>query len=378
MNKTKVLVFFSAFLFLFIFQNHVEARCGFRCRSKRNKKKAQQYCAKQKKRGIACKVSKWVGCGTGWTKAKRFGGRGKDYFACKPHKRASEWDVNAYCDVNGRRSGNYRFRIVKRTQTMAKVAAKLKVRKKGCRGFGKKPRVSSIWVYDPAGEVMLTNIMIMAQQLIKDPLGLSKRKRAEGCGVVAATQLMGYWHTERGYQIMDSRDRFNGTRHPYHTIREFYKISWARKNPKKSEKETFTTATGLKSALQKFVNKANRKRGKRPKLKVARRIIPITTGKFKRHIGELQKQLRAKNPVVLLFHSKKAYSADQNWYASWHYVVAVGYNSSKKLVYIVDNRMCPDPGGTSCEKPKNQMADSVIAIPYNQLKKTRMSMIWVY
>jgi hypothetical protein len=49
-----------------------------------NKSRSEEYCKQQAKDGIPCKISKWVGCGKGWTMAKRFNqDRGKDWFACK-------------------------------------------------------------------------------------------------------------------------------------------------------------------------------------------------------------------------------------------------------------------------------------------------------
>ncbi len=60
----------------------------------KNKRKAQNYCKQLTKKGTPCKVSAWVGCGPGWTKAKAFRGRGKDYFACKKTKFANKSDEN--------------------------------------------------------------------------------------------------------------------------------------------------------------------------------------------------------------------------------------------------------------------------------------------
>lgn len=49
-----------------------------------NKSRAEAYCQQKAKDGIPCKISRWVGCGQGWTKANRFNqDRGKDWFACK-------------------------------------------------------------------------------------------------------------------------------------------------------------------------------------------------------------------------------------------------------------------------------------------------------
>jgi hypothetical protein len=60
-----------------------------------NKRDANNYCKEQKKKNISCKVSKWVGCGSSWTKAKRFNRhRGKDWFACKKTKFAKKGDQN--------------------------------------------------------------------------------------------------------------------------------------------------------------------------------------------------------------------------------------------------------------------------------------------
>ncbi len=65
------------------------------CSYASNESAARAYCNDKAKDGIPCKVSKWVGCGTGWTKDKRFNEhRGKDWFTCKKTKFAQDAEQN--------------------------------------------------------------------------------------------------------------------------------------------------------------------------------------------------------------------------------------------------------------------------------------------
>jgi hypothetical protein len=64
--------------------------CGFSLviYANQNEDDAKQYCkdVMSKTPGYKCKVSKWRGCGLGWTMDKAFRKKGKDYYACKQTK----------------------------------------------------------------------------------------------------------------------------------------------------------------------------------------------------------------------------------------------------------------------------------------------------
>jgi hypothetical protein len=77
--KKNIFILSMCFLIPFLSSGDIYAK------GKDNERDAKRYCEKQKSNGDDCKVSAWVGCGPGWTKAKRFNShRGKDWFACKP------------------------------------------------------------------------------------------------------------------------------------------------------------------------------------------------------------------------------------------------------------------------------------------------------
>lgn len=169
------------------------------------------------------------------------------------------------------------------------------------------------------------------QELITD----MSPQRWEGCGPVAAASLLGWWHTERGYQVMEPADNFDGTTHPTSTIRRFYSLSDTRKSPGMSDGSnlSYTFKMNMLDGLQHYVRQANAQRGFRPELKadIMRRV---RTDKNKRNA--VRRQLLRDNPVIIMLVGQpRGLTGDSRWEKGRHYVVVTGFNDVRREFYIL-------------------------------------------
>ncbi len=82
----------------------VEAQAETR-KTRNNRQAAEAWCAAKKAEGVDCKVAKTSGCGVGWTKAKRFREGGNAYYACERNRYGNASEQNkaectAWCAEN--------------------------------------------------------------------------------------------------------------------------------------------------------------------------------------------------------------------------------------------------------------------------------------
>lgn len=91
MKWSKVLTAVCIGLFAATLSSNAFAGKKRRAASAANERGANAYCEAEKRKGNECYVRRGgtvnFGCKSGWTKGKRFGGKGKDYVTCKRSKR---------------------------------------------------------------------------------------------------------------------------------------------------------------------------------------------------------------------------------------------------------------------------------------------------
>lgn len=73
-------------------------------RTRRNRERAEARCAERRAAGVECKVSPTVGCGVGWTKDQRFRDGGNAYYTCKRNTYGHDSEENrqeclAWCEA---------------------------------------------------------------------------------------------------------------------------------------------------------------------------------------------------------------------------------------------------------------------------------------
>jgi hypothetical protein len=204
-----------------------------------------------------------------------------------------------------------------------------------------------------------------------------KKKVYEGCGPVAAAMLMGYWHTEQGYDIMNPKDNFDGTGHPTATILEFRKVAdtkaWL------DSDQSATRKMKMKDGLQYFVKRANANSNRySPKLKVE---MLWNVRRNSKVFPKMKKELRQGSPVILLLRKLppclKGKWVNATPIVSDHYIVAAGYDDSKKEVYVLPGWKELDASkstGPSAHKdPDND--EGLCTCSYSEIKGTNPGLL---
>jgi len=225
----------------------------------------------------------------------------------------------------------------------------------------------------------------MEQKVITNPHPNGNGKRFEGCGPVAAAMTMGYWETERNYSIMHSQDDFDGTDHPYKTIRRFYKESGTRKAPAKSTaddgkkyNQSYTMPDKLVKGLKTSVDRANNKRGRLAKLVVNRaKAAPFRTWDYR--LSKLKTQLKKKNPVIVLLHNiPGCLTGKDSKSGGWHYVVFNGYNDSTKKFYVLSgwDELTNSATYSSLAHVTNGTS-TLVECSFKEIKKTNPALFWI-
>lgn len=203
-----------------------------------------------------------------------------------------------------------------------------------------------------------------------------KNKVKEGCGPVAAAMIMGYWQTEHGYKIMNPADRFNGTKHPTHTILQFRNKSdtkaWG------NQPESATRKVKMKDALEYFVKEANKKVYNKPKLNVD---MMWSIRRWDEKKKRLKKELREGSPVILLLKKTppclKGKWVNTTKVVADHYIVAVGFDDAKKEYYVMPGWQEEEKStstGPEVHRPKNE---AHCKCSYSEIANSDPSLIWI-
>lgn len=303
----------------------------------------------------------------------------------------NKWEVIIRCQKRKRFSRKWKnvgnvekFIVDANTKLGARGKARILMRRKGCKGPRTRKKFISVIRYQSTDSAYIKNVKPIRQEVISNPGRGLRMKRFEGCGPVAAASLLGYWKTEKRLsRIRDTSDTYIGEAHPYKTIREFYKESNAKASPSKKEwykdekeyNQSFVTVTGMVRALKCFINMYS------GHIKVERRI---RFRLWSKRLKWLQDQLKKGNPVVLMFHRKMPISLtkDKKESKGWHYVVAVGYNNEKRVVYLVTGwkELKKETTSGPNEHKVRSASDcdgAHVVTPYKELKYARMSLVWI-
>ncbi|MEM9168645.1 MAG: C39 family peptidase [Pseudomonadota bacterium] len=197
--------------------------------------------------------------------------------------------------------------------------------------------------------------------------------RFEGCGPVAAASVLGWWQTERGYQVMNPADRYDGTRHPTRTIRDFYGSSDTKKSPGTSGgvNMSYTLKMNMLDGLQAFARRANETRGYRPALK-ADILRRIRTDATKRRA--VRRQLLRDNPVIVMFVGQpRGLTGDARWERGRHYVVVVGFNDARREFYILSGWSERDKAQSAGASVHRRGGNPFAAISYDEFDDANTS-----
>ena len=204
-----------------------------------------------------------------------------------------------------------------------------------------------------------------------------KNKVWEGCGPVAAAMLMGYWQTEKGYRIMHPADRYTGKRHPTNTILDFRKKSdtkaWG------NQSESATRKMKMLDALQSYVKDANKRTHiSKPRLKAD---MMWSIRRWDERKSRLKKELREGSPVILLL-KKTPPCLKGKWVNSTkvvadHYIVAVGFDDTKKEYYVLpgwEEKEKSTSSGPAVHEYKNK---AHCKCSYSEIAQSDPSLIWI-
>jgi len=249
-----------------------EARCDRKCKSAKNKQAAEQYCAERRRAGTSCKVIKarLAGCGKGWIRGRKFGGKGRDYVACV---QGAGRTVLANIHPIVQTSVNQECEARKRCNKSCKTRA--------CRN------------------------------------NCRQSCKLEGCAPVAGAMLMSYWQG-KGYNKLIIDSGYNGATKPTATIRQLMRkmnaISFG-------DKGTATPAQFAKAGIKQWV----KDRGYKDKLEVER--MQALRG-HEKIIEQIIKNIDAGYPTIMLINDRQVEIGGRC--TKWHYVLAVGYDASNK------------------------------------------------
>ena len=175
-----------------------------------------------------------------------------------------------------------------------------------------------------------------------------------GCGVVALTELMSYWHTERGedfdlagfrfselYSEPDARlnrlmqvvyrytqsNTVPGLRAAYIAARKYCADPNRPGCQSGVLKEVLSEGTGSVLTPDALLESMKKMSGESSHLNV--RSLPFTEeGSWASHAQKIQQVLSEQQPVILFLRGlPPCLSKDESWdLLSWHYLVLVGFN----------------------------------------------------
>lgn len=203
-----------------------------------------------------------------------------------------------------------------------------------------------------------------------------KNKVLEGCGPVAAAMLMGYWQTEKGYKIMNPKDKFNGTKHPTETILEFRRKAntkaWG------NQEQSATRKMQMKDALGFFASRANRLTYGKPPLKVD---MMWSIRRWDQKKQRLKKELREGSPVILLL-KKMPPCLKGKWVNATkvfadHYIVAVGFSDTKKEYYVMPGWAERNKSASSGPQVHKSENSAHCKCSYSEIANSDPSLIWI-
>lgn len=203
-----------------------------------------------------------------------------------------------------------------------------------------------------------------------------KNKVLEGCGPIAAAMLMGYWHTEHGYKMMDAADRFNGTAHPWKTIEAFR--NKANTKAWGDQDQSATRKMKMEDALGYFVKKANEATPGKPKLKVDM-LWSIRRWEERRDV--LKRELKQGSPLILLL-KKMPPCLNGSWVNATkvfgdHYIVVNGFDDAKKEYYVMPGWEERTKSTTSGPQAHSERNLSHCTCSYKEIKESDPSLIWI-
>jgi hypothetical protein len=205
---------------------------------------------------------------------------------------------------------------------------------------------------------------------------LPKNKVLEGCGPVAAAMIMGYWHTEQGYKIMQPTDKYKGLNHPTETIVDFRKKSdtkaWG------DQPQSATRKMKMVDALQSYVKTANQKTYGKPNLKVD---IMWSIKMWDERTARLKKELREGRPVILLLKETppclKGKWVNATKVVADHYIVAVGFDNTKKEYYVMPGWQEKSKTTSSGPDVHRRENSAHCTCTYSEIKNADPSLIWI-
>lgn len=129
--------------------------------------------------------------------------------------------------------------------------------------------------------------------------------------------MLSHWHSKGFTKLIEDRG-YNGTTKPVKTIKSLKK---KQKSLNFGDMGTATIAKTMKTGLNRWV----KTKGYKGKLKVKR--MQALRG-HKKIMQQLMKNIDEGHPTIMLFNKRKAQLGSQC--VNMHYVVAVGYDVSKK------------------------------------------------
>jgi len=222
------------------------------------------------------------------------------------------------------------------------------------------------------GEAYIKYVKPIDQQYV-----LPKNRVLEGCGPVAAAMIMGYWQTQHGYKIMNPSDRFNGTRHPTQTIKDFRKKSdtkaWG------NQPQSATRKMKMLDALQSYVKSVNQRT---PTTKARLKADMMwSIRKWDERRDRLKKELREGSPVILLL-KKTPPCLTGKWVNSTkvvadHYIVAVGFDDGKKEYYVMPGWSERRKSTSSGPKVHKKEGSAHCKCSYKEIANSDPSLIWI-
>lgn len=203
-----------------------------------------------------------------------------------------------------------------------------------------------------------------------------KNNVLEGCGPVAAAMIMGYWHTEHGYNIMNRNDFFNGNNHPWETIKEFRDKAdtkaWG------NQEQSATRKMKMEDGLEYFVKKANAQLNGKPKLKVE---MMWSIRRWEERRDKIKSELQQKAPLILLL-KKLPPCLKGKWVNATkvfgdHYIVVNGFDDEKKVFYVMPGWNEKNKNTTSGPEVHGKQNTSHCLCSYEEIKESDPSLIWI-
>jgi hypothetical protein len=217
----------------------------------------------------------------------------------------------------------------------------------------------------PPKSAYIKNVRPLVQEILKNPRTQAHERRLEGCGPVAAAQLLAYWRTERNKRkVMTS---YREDRHPSFAIRRLFSLLKADPAPKgQSLTLPDNMALGLKAAVKNKGLRAHRMRDIHP---------------WKKRKAKIKELIRKRRPVLILLKNiPGCLSGERSKKFGWHYVVANGYSSSS--LYLVTGwaemaKTTTSGPGVHHRSTSSKFDDAHAKCSWREIKKAVPGLFWV-